>query len=132
MSAKAGILHDYDLMANVEPAAQKGGKCVVCEIQLVYQWSDYSGEAMCTRCGCPYQLKWGSEEHKREGAYPYLNLRPELVEPLRAYYAETERFTCLGWMMGDRPGLREFGRWLEASRPVVWAALNAPNEGEPA
>lgn len=52
---KQGILHDYDLRANREPTA-KDNTCVVCGAHPVtYQWSDLSGEAMCTRCGCPYQ-----------------------------------------------------------------------------
>lgn len=126
MGAKAGILHDYDLLANAEPAAQQEKRCVGCDNRLAYQWSDYSGEAMCVRCGCPYRLKWGGEQRERDGAYPYLNLRDELVEPLRAYYAETQRFTYLGFGLGHRPGLEEFCRWLRANRAEVWAVLTAP------
>lgn len=124
MNAKHGILHDYDLLANAEPAASKATKCAGCDAEPpVFQWSDLHGEAMCTRCGCPYQLRGGGAEMEREGAYPYMTLRAELVEPLRAYYAETKRFTCLGQMLGHCPGIEEFADWLQENRPDVWAAV---------
>ena len=117
MSAKMGVLHDYDLMANAEPSAQ-GQVCVVCgDNPVSYQWSDYSGQAMCRSCGTPYQLKWGSDEQVAEGAYPYLSLKPEWVPVVREYFRETGRFTCFGMMMGPRPGLREFNEWADARYP---------------
>lgn len=129
---KAGILHDYDLMANAEPSAQNN-KCAGCDAApMTFQWSDYSGEGMCTRCGCPYQLKWGSKEMRAEGKYPYLNLRDELVESLRAYFAETSRFTCLGMMLGPRPGLKEFDEWMEINRSELLAKLRRERSEEKA
>ena len=56
MSVKQGILHDYDLLANQEESTHKyrvhgGTQCYICEVNPVtFQWSDYSGQAMCTRC----------------------------------------------------------------------------------
>lgn len=118
MSVKAGILHDYDLMANQEPAARKHTVCPVCDaIPVRYQWSDYSGEAMCIDCGTPFQLKWGNEKQRDEGNYPYLNLADDWVPIVRAYYAETKRFTCLGMMLGDKPGMFEFVQWLKVHHP---------------
>lgn len=118
MTPKQGVLHDYDLQANRELAARKQ-ECVVCGAKpMAFQWSDYSGEAMCTLCGTPYQLKWGSEEQKAEGHYPYLNLREEWVPVLRRYYQETGRFTCLGIMMGEKPGLAEFDKWVTKNNAV--------------
>lgn len=129
--AKAGILHDYDLHANLEPSA-KGQTCVVCRADPVeYQWSDYSGEAMCRTCGAVYQLKWGSEEQRAEGDYPYFKLRDELIEPLRAYHEETGRWTCLGMMMGPRPGLDAFADWLETERPDVYRLCTEPEPETP-
>lgn len=117
---KAGVLHDYDLMANAEPTA-KDNVCVICgAAPVTYQWSDYHGEAMCTACGCPYQLRAGGAEREAEGDYPYLNMIDDLIEPLRAYHAETGWFTCLGTMMGPTPGQREFINWLETNRPDVY------------
>lgn len=116
---KAGILHDYDLMANAEPTA-RGNVCVVCDADPIrYQWSDYSGEAMCTRCGTPYQLKWGGEKKEAEGAYPYLNLREEWVPIVREYHAETGRFTYLGMGFG-KPGFREFIEWARERHPEMF------------
>ena len=52
MSPKQGILHDYDLHANLEESA-KLQTCVVCgDYPMRFQWSDYSGEGMCMKCGC--------------------------------------------------------------------------------
>ena len=122
--AKQGILHDYDLMANAEPSAH-GKVCVVCEANpMTYQWSDYSGEAMCVRCGTPYQLKWGNDAQKAEGAYPYLVLKQEWVPIVREYWQETGRFSCLGTMLGGAPGKREFFDWVEKSHPEMMASTN--------
>lgn len=121
MAPKAGILHDYDLRANDEKSARNQA-CRICDASpMAFQWSDYSGEAMCRACGCPYQLKWGSAQQCKERKYPYLVLRDELIEPLRAYYAETKRFTCLGIMVSaSKPGLSEFLNWLRIHRPEVY------------
>lgn len=117
MNPKHGILHDYDLHANQEPSARLK-ECIVCEVYpMVFQWSDYSGEAMCTSCGTPYQLKWGSEGQQREGKYPYLKLKDSFIEAVRTYHRETGRFTCLGTMIGRKPGLKEFYDWLKENRP---------------
>ncbi len=116
--AKHGILHDYDLWANREVSAQEN-VCVVCGADPVrYQWSDYSGEAMCTECGTPYQLKWGSEEQKAEGAYPYLSLKDEWVPVVKRYYEETREFAGLGMMLGrPPPGYQEFSLWVDKQYP---------------
>jgi len=118
MTAKYGILQDYDLMANHEPSAQ-GNVCVVCGADPVtYQWSDRSGEAMCTQCGTPYQLKWGSETQETEGAYPYLLLRDEWVPVVKRYYEETGAFAGLGTMLGEpAPGYRTFFAWVDTQYP---------------
>lgn len=119
---KSGILHDYDLHANAEPSAQSQ-KCMVCDAEpMAFQWSDYHGEGMCTRCGTPYQLRAGSDEMVKEGAYPYLNLKPEWVAVVRRYYEETKCFTYLGSMVGGTPpGMPEFCKWVKQNNaaPVV-------------
>lgn len=120
--AKNGILHDYDLMANAEESAS-GHKCACCDAHpMTFQWSDYSGEAMCMRCGTPYQLKWGTNEQQAEGKYPYLSLKPEYVPIVREYFAATGRWTCLGAMLGPRPGLAEFYEWLDIHHPELKSA----------
>src|ERR1041384_2679123 len=115
--AKFGILHDYDLMANREDSAQSQ-KCHVCDAEpMTFQWSDYSGEGMCTRCGCAYQLKWGSEEQKTENKYPYLNIRDDVIPMMREYWNEKKSFVCYGTMLGQRPGLNDFFAWLKERHP---------------
>jgi hypothetical protein len=117
--AKAGILHDYDLYANLESAAQKGTICAVCGTSpMRYQWSDYSGEGMCTVCGCPYQLKWGSDEMKKEGAYPYMNLDEKWLPIIKEYWEETRRWTYFGRGF-ERPGMVEFATWVTAKHPEM-------------
>ena len=122
---KPGIINDYDLMANAEPSAH-GQVCVVCDANPVtYQWADYSGQAMCTRCGTPYQLKWGSDEQQAEGAYPYLDLKEEWVPIVREYWEETRLFACLGTMLGRAPGKSAFFAWVEKSHPEMMAEGSA-------
>ncbi len=117
MNPKHGILHDYDLHANREPSA-KGNRCVVCDADpMSYQWSDYSGEAMCHSCGTPYQLKWGSEKMQEEGAYPYLSLSEKCVPIVKEYWQAERRFTYLGMGLGQKPGMKEFVAWVERHHP---------------
>ena len=119
--AKAGILHDYDLMANNEPSARREDVvCPVCdESPPKYQWSDYSGQAMCMKCGCIFQLKWGTDEQKKEGNYPYMGLKEEWVPIAREYWQETGKWTCFGTMLGPRPGLDAFFAWVKQKYPEM-------------
>ena len=115
---KQGILHDYDLWANREKSAENQ-TCAICDSSpMSFQWSDYSGEAMCTNCGCPYQLKWGTDEQKKEGNYPYLSLSKEYLSVAKEYWDEKKKFVCYGWMMGSpQPGMNELIDWLRKYHP---------------
>lgn len=115
---KQGILHDYDLLANDEKTAH-GNKCHVCDAHpAYYQWSDYSGEGMCTECGCPYQLKWGTDEHKKKNDYPYLNLKEDFIPIAKEYWLQTKQFVCYGVMMSSSmPGRNELDDWLKEHHP---------------
>jgi len=114
---KQGILHDYDLHANLE-ASSRMQKCVICgDYPMRFQWGDYSGEAMCMKCGCPYQLKWGSDEQVEKGEYPYLNMRKDFVPIAQQYWKEKGRFVCYATMMGERPGMAELVEWLKLYHP---------------
>ena len=114
---KHGILHDYDLWANKEASAENQ-TCAICgSSPMSFQWSDYSGEAMCTNCGCSYQLKWGTDEQRIECKYPYLSLSKEYLSVAKEYWKETKRFACYGWMMGLKPGMNELISWLKKHHP---------------
>jgi hypothetical protein len=116
---KSGILHDYDLMANNEKSAP-GNTCVVCGWEDMYfQWSDYSGEAMCSTCGCPYQLKWGSDKQVQEAKYPYLNLKDNVLIAAKEYWNDKKAFVCYGMMMGPQPGMKEFISWCKEHHPEI-------------
>ena len=115
--AKQGILHDYDLWANNEPSSENQ-TCVICGTSpMTFQWSDYSGEAMCTICGCPYQLKWGSKEKEVGAKYPYLNMNHDFIPIAKEYWETTHQFVCYGMMMGPRPGYRELIEWIKQNHP---------------
>lgn len=114
---KAGILHDYDLHANLEESS-KNQNCAICgAYPMSFQWSDYSGEAMCTKCGCPYQLTWGSDEQKAEGKYPYLKLNKGFVVAAKEYWDKKQSFVCYGLMIGNRPGMSDLVHWLAKHHP---------------
>lgn len=117
--AKQGLIHDYDLHANLEPAAQKQ-TCVVCGTSpMTFQWSDFSGEGMCTQCGCAYQLKWGSDKQKQVGNYPYCNIKDEWIPILKEYWNETKKFVTHGRMMGGAQGVDEFYNWVKIKHPEL-------------
>lgn len=119
MSAKMGLLHDYDLMANAEQSAH-GNTCVVCAAYPVrYQWSDYSGEGMCTRCGTPYQLKWGGKTKEAEGKYPYLNLREDFLPIARDYWKETQSFVHYGQSFSQDQGIAALNAWIKQRHPEL-------------
>ena len=115
---KHGISHDYDLHANLEVSANNQ-TCIVCETSpVMYRWSDYSGQAMCSACGCSYQLKWGSDEQQKEDNYPYLRLKKEWIAVLKRYHQETKRFTYLGVQLGGTPeNLPAFYKWVDEHYP---------------
>ncbi len=119
---KHGIIHDYDLMANREDSAQ-GKTCEVCGVEdITFQWSDFHGEGMCTKCGVPYQLRAGSEAQKKEGNYPYLRMKDEWVPIAQEYHKETGAWTYFGMMLGGRPpGMDEFYAWVDKNHPEMIA-----------
>lgn len=117
MKAKFGFIHDYDLKAN-EETSSKGITCAVCgTYPVLFQWSDYAGEAMCHTCGCPYQLKWGSEEQEAEGKYPYLRLREEFLPVAREYWQEKKAFVTYGIMLDGHQGIGALNSWLLERHP---------------
>lgn len=124
--AKEGILHDYDLRANQEPSALEtmlaGTPCYICEIvPITFQWSDYSGQAMCTRCGAVYQLKWGTNEQIDQNNYPYTDcIREEWIPIIKEYWNENKSFVCHGTMLGHAPGRKEFLVWAEDKYPEMF------------
>lgn len=116
--AKMGVLHDYDLMANREEAAQKPMACVVCDApRIMYQWSDYHGEAMCSQCGCPYQIKSGSDEQVKEGKYPYISLLDSFVPVAREYWQHAREFVHYGHSFSNDQGKAALVAWLKVHHP---------------
>lgn len=115
--AKAGLIHDYDLMANREESS-RGVTCAVCDTpQTTFQWSDYSGEGMCTVCGCTYQLKWGGKEMEAERKYPYMTMSDKFLPLAREYWKATNRWVHYGTSMSRNDGHPELKKWIEKNHP---------------
>ncbi len=99
--------------------------CVICGADpMGVAWTDLSGEAGCSKCGVPYQMKWGTEEQKKEGKYPYINIRDDLIPHLKEYWETTGKKARTGRYLApyhDYPGLAEerkqFSAWLDQHHP---------------
>ena len=119
MDYKQGRFADYDSHANLVPQAKLIKKCEVCGASPPsFIWTDYFGEAMCSRCGVPYQLL--SPAGKQDKQVPYLALRKELIEPCRRYWREKGEFMGLGCRLGGSyPGLGELVQWLKENYPEL-------------
>lgn len=114
---KAGLIHDYDLMANAEKSSV-GVTCAVCDTpDTRFQWSDYSGEAMCQRCGCTYQLKWGGEELEKEGKYPYMSLKADFLPLAREFWLGTNTWVHYGSSFSRNDGHAELAAWMKKNHP---------------
>lgn len=119
MSAKAGLIHDYDLMANLEQSS-RGVTCAVCDTpNTTFQWSDYRGEGMCTVCGCTYQLKGGSKEEEAEGKYPYMTLKADFVPVAKEFWNETKTWVHYGSSFSCNTGMPALIEWAKKHHPEV-------------
>jgi hypothetical protein len=104
--------------------------CEVCGVSPVtWTWGDLHGEAMCVRCGTPYQLLQyeKGEDGKEHGVdrLPKLNIKPEWVPVLQQYWQETQQFTGFATIIIPRDypecveGKRKFDAWLEEHPEVM-------------
>lgn len=114
---KSGIKFDYDLEANRE---LKGNEtCIICRNPLRCRWTDYSGEGVCLTCGTAYQLKWGSTEQKKEGKYPYCNIKESFIPILKQYWKEKRTFVFTGTSLTETTGIDEFSKWMDENHPEM-------------
>ena len=117
----------YVFLANAEPVAARA--CLVCDTPSPsYSWTDYSGEAYCTKCGSNYQLKWG--ELAEGETYPRPNFAAKWLPLLRRFWQETKSLNGCGTYMppmNDYPrqlaGRYAFNEWAE--QQPEFAALTA-------
>jgi hypothetical protein len=117
--AKHGVFNDYDLMANNEKSAQNQ-TCVVCGLSpMAFLWSDYHGEGMCIKCGCPYQLKGGTADQMKGGDYPYLNVITSGLPVLKEYWEEKKTFTYFGMSMSNQKSYNNFIEWAKEKHPEI-------------
>ena len=126
MSAKAGLIHDYDLMANREESS-RGVTCAVCDTpNTTFQWSDYYGEGMCIVCGCPYQLKGGTKEEEAEGKYPYMTMRDEFLPIAREYWLAKRAWVHYGSSMSRNDGMPALIEWCKEHHPEALKKTEEP------
>ena len=98
--------------------------CVICGTDpMSIHWTDFSGEASCSECGMPYQVKWGTEEQQKEGKYPYIKIKDILIPHLKEYWETTGKRARTGTyiFVDDYPGLieerKQFSTWLDQHHP---------------
>jgi len=114
---KEGIVFDYDLRANEH--LKPGAVCEICGAALWCRWTDRHGEGVCLTCGAPYQILQYGEDDKLMDLPPKLNLKPECIPVVKAYWAETKRFVFYGTSINETTGLREFADWVKAKHPEM-------------
>lgn len=113
-------------LANDVPEG-KDFTCIICnDNPMTWTWGDVHGEAMCVKCGTPYQLLQYDENKERiKGATPKLNIKESWIPVLKTYWEETHSFIGLASIMiwRDYPeceeGQRKFNDWLDEHPELV-------------
>ena len=113
------MVQKYGHLANQVECAQNF-TCLICEASpTVWTWGDVYGEAMCMKCGTPYQLLQQDDDGKLLDTPPKINIKEEWIPILEQYFQETEEFTGLATIMTERDypecieGQRKFYEWLD-------------------
>lgn len=113
-------MQKYGHLAN-EVAEGRDYTCLICgDDPVQWTWGDAHGEAMCVKCGTPYQLLQYDEDRQRiAGVSPKPNIEESWIPILKAYWEETHNFIGLATIMmwRDYPeceeGQRKFYAWLD-------------------
>jgi hypothetical protein len=105
------------LLCGDEVKFMERGKCEICDDAISYEWTDLHGEAICWRCGTPYQLYQYDENKKRiPDAEPTINIKDEYIPMLKQYWNENKKHMGLGTYLG-KPKYPEkhhaFFDWLD-------------------
>lgn len=119
-------MQKYGHLANLVEEG-KDFSCHICgDNPTQWTWGDVHGEAMCVKCGTPYQLLQYDENKKRiKGESPKLNIKEKWILILKAYWDETHNFTGLATVMilRDYPeseeGQRKFYTWLDEHPELI-------------
>ena len=106
--------------------------CQICRAKpTVWTWSDLHGEALCTKCGTPYQLLQYDSDGKLLDVPPIINVRADWVPVLEQYWGERQTFMGLGTFMSGRhypecvEGQEKFWAWVDVHRDIVPAEEQA-------
>ena len=68
-------------------------KCVVCDDELAFRWTDTHGVGVCCNCGMPYTIYHYDENKNSVDKPPEPAITEEGVELAKAYWEEK------GWMV---------------------------------
>lgn len=91
-------------------------KCVICNENCGFNWSDLHGEGMCNKCGVAYYLKEST---------PLPQFSDDWIPALQAYWEETHKYMGLGTIMilRDYPecveGRELLDQWLDAHQELI-------------
>ena len=105
-------------------------ECLICRSNpTTWTWTDLHGEAVCVKCGTPYQLlqyaETGDGKRQLEDKPPRINIRDEWLPVLIQYWQERQAFMGLGRIMIDRQypefivGKEKFYAWCDAHEDIL-------------
>lgn len=100
--------------------------CLVCDNNLLLEWTDYHGEGVCIRCGTPYQVYFYGEEEsdgRIQDTLPMFTLRADLYDAMRDYWQTKERNMGLGMYLGRHPYDDYYGDFIKWLKQSEWSAL---------
>lgn len=96
--------------------------CVICEHEFRWSWTDTHGVAQCMTCGAPYQIFHYDEKGERVIRPPKIQIKPEYIEAIRAYWNETRRTMPGGHSF---PGGQELASDADAGAFYGWINKNS-------
>lgn len=96
--------------------------CTICGIPHRWAWTDTHGVAQCRGCGTPYTIYHYDEQNKRLDKPPEINVKPEYIPVLRAYWNETQRRIPSGCSF---PGGQELATPEDSANFSAWMDANA-------
>jgi transcription elongation factor Elf1 len=96
-------------------------QCKVCDLELVFRWTDTHGVGACTNCGLPYTI-YHYVDGKREDRPPECAVREEWIPHLRRYWNEQHRncypgaynFPGSSYEVASAEDFNVFNDWIEA------------------
>lgn len=102
--------------------------CQICGINAGFNWSDKHREAMCNKCGIPYQILHYDKDNNQIDKLPEISISITWIPIIKRYWEEKHIFIGLGSILiyKDYPecieGQRQFNKWCKENN--VYEELN--------